>query len=345
MRSPVFFRAVVPALAFGVFAGGASAQSLLVANQGDSTMSIVDAATAKQVAVIAEHTPGIHAHEVTASPDGRTAYLPIYGSVGVGKPGLSGSKMLVIDLPTRTVKGTVDFGHEVRPHLPVLDPVSGLLYVTTELDNDVTIVDPRTLKIVGTVPTGQKESHMLAISHDGKRGYTANVGPGTVSVLDLKRRRTIAVIPVVTTAGKTNGWGVQRVSVSNDDHWVFTSDEAQPRLAVIDATTNKVKGWVALPGLGYGTASTRDGRYLLVAVPAEHKVAVVDIAGMKVVRTLDVPPAPQEVLVRPDGKAAYVSCNTSGKVAQISLAGAPAQWSVKTLIVAGSGADGMGWAN
>ncbi len=63
--------------------------------------------------------------------------------------------------------------------------------MTTELDQSVTIIDPKTLKIVGSIPTGQPESHMLTISHDGLRGYTANVGPGTVSVLDIKARKTL----------------------------------------------------------------------------------------------------------------------------------------------------------
>ena len=53
-----------------------------------------------------------------------------------------------------------------------------MLYVTTELDKTVSIIDPKTLKIVGSVPTGQEQSHMLVLSRDGSRGYTANVGPG-----------------------------------------------------------------------------------------------------------------------------------------------------------------------
>ena len=91
--------------------------------------------------------------------------------------------------------GHVDFGHGVRPHLPVLDAKRHLLYVTTELDDAVTVIDPRTQKIVGKVPTGAEQSHMLVLSHDGRRGYTANVGPGTVSVLDMVGRKTMAMIP------------------------------------------------------------------------------------------------------------------------------------------------------
>ena len=92
----------------------------------------------------------------------------------------------MIDISARKVTGSVDFGRGVRPHCAVFGPKNGLLYVTTELDNSVRVIDPHTLKIVGSIPTEQPESHMLAISRNGKRGYTANVGPGTVSVLDLE---------------------------------------------------------------------------------------------------------------------------------------------------------------
>src|SRR5580698_5044270 len=182
----------------------ASAQNavLLVANQKDQNLSVVDPATNRQTGVIPED--GYTGHELAVSPDGKTAYVPIYGDSGVGKPGTDGRTMDVIDIASRKVIRTVDFGHGVRPHRVIYyandgDSDNGLLYVTTELDHAVTVVDPHTLKIVGSIPTGQAESHMLAITRDGRRGYTANVGPGTVSVLDLKARKTVAVIPVAQT--------------------------------------------------------------------------------------------------------------------------------------------------
>ena len=101
-----------------------------------------------------------------------------------------------------------------------------------------------------------------------------------------------------------------------------------------------MKTWVALPGTGYGTAATSDGRWLLVAVPSTNQVAVVDLGSMKVARNIDVPSTPQEILIRPDGKVAYVSCNASGKVVAID----PAQWKVQSLIGAGKFADGLAWA-
>jgi YVTN family beta-propeller protein len=311
--------------------GRSAAQGLLlVANKGDQTLGLIDPVTGRQIATVAED--GVTGHEVAASPDGKRAFVPIYGNSGVGHAGTDGRLLRVIDLASRQVVGTVDFGKGVRPHCAVVGPKNGLLYVTTELDNSVTIIDPLTLKIAGTIPTGQAESHMLAITRDGRRGYTSNVGPGTVSVLDLEAKKMLAVIPVSPTA--------QRISLSVDDRWVFTSDQTKPRLAVIDTATNQVTAWVELPGVGYGTAPTPDGRWLVVAMSGRNQVGVVDLKTMKVAHTIDVPRAPQEVLVRPDGAVAFVSCDASRQVAMLDLE----HWRVEKLIDAGAGADGLAWA-
>jgi YVTN family beta-propeller protein len=303
---------------------------LLVANKGDHALGIINQTSGALVAAVDEG--GVTGHEVIASPDGRMAYVPIYGDSGVGKPGTDGTKMVAIDLATHKVTGELDFGHGVRPHCPMFGPRNGLLYVSTELDQAIAIVDPHTMKIVGKVPTGAAESHMFAITPDGKRAYTANVGPGSVSVLDLDAKKVITVIPVAKS--------VQRMSLSVDGKLAFTSDVNAPRLAVIDTATNKIKQWVDLPGEGYGTAPTHDGKWLVVPLTKQHLVAVVDLHTMKVAHTIPVPAAPQEALIRPDGKVGYVSCDASAKVAEISLE----DWKVTRLIDAGKGADGLAWA-
>jgi YVTN family beta-propeller protein len=313
----------------GVSQGGAQPM-LLVANQTDRTLSLIDPVAGKQIVAIP--VGGVTGHEVAVSPDGRTAFVPIYGDSGVGKPGTDGSTMAVIDLAARKVVRTVDFGHGVRPHMPLYEPVSGMLYVTTELDKAVTVIDPKTLKIVGKIPTGQEQSHMLVVSRDGKRGYTANVGPGTVSVLDMAARKTIAVIPVSGT--------VQRISMSRDGKMVFTADETKPQMAVIDTATNTVKTWIPLPAVGYGSTVTLDGRWLLVQMGTLKQVAVIDLRTMKVARTVGVGAGTGEILMRPDGKVAYVSCPVDGKVAEIDLA----TWTVTRMIDAGRKADGLAWA-
>ncbi len=303
---------------------------LLVCNKGDHTLGIIDPAAGRQIAAIAED--GVTGHEVIASPDGKRAYVPIYGDSGVGKPGTDGRLVRVIDIAKREVVGTVDFGIGVRPHCAVIGPKNGLLYVTSELQKAIAVIDPKTLTLIRSIPTDQEESHMLVISHDGRRGYTANVGPGTVSVLDLEGGKVLSVIPICRNT--------QRISISEDDRWVFTADQTKPQLAVIDTATSKVANWIPLPGIAYGTAPTPDGRWLLVTLIKDNKVGVVDLKSMKVTRTFDVPRAPQEIVVRPDGTSAYVSCDASRQVAVLDLT----NWKVEKLIDAGPGADGLAWA-
>ena len=319
------------AVAFSQSGMGNNARPLLlVVNQGDRDLSLIDPGAGKQTAAVP--VDGVTGHEVAASPDGTTAYVPIYGNAGVGKPGTDGSKISVIDLASRKIVHTIDFGHGVRPHCAVYDKNSGMLYVTTELDKTISIIDPKTLKIVGSVPTGQEQSHMLALSRDGLRGYTANVGPGTVSVLDMKARKTLAIIPISTDT--------QRIAISRDDRMVFTADQTKPQLAVIDTATNQLKTWIPLPSVGYGTATTLDGRWLLVALRTTHQVAVVDLKSMQVAKTIDVADGPTEILMKPDGKSAFVSCTRSKQVAEIDLE----QWKMARLIEAGDAADGLAWA-
>ena len=304
---------------------------LLVANKADQSLGIVDPVTHEQVANVP--VGGVTGHEVVASPDGTRAYVPIYGDSGVGRPGSDGRTLAVVDLATRAVVQTLDFGRGVRPHHPVVGPKDGLLYVTAELDEAVSVIDPKTLKVVGSVPTGKPESHMLAITRDGKRGYTANVGSGTVSALDLEKRATLAVIPVSKM--------VQRISISVDDKTAFTSDQVEPRLVAIDVATNTIERTLTLPAPGYGTAPTADGRWLVVPMPKANKVAVVDLREWTIAYVIDVPKAPQEALVRPDGQIVYVSCDASGQVAAIRTS----DWKLEKLITAGKYADGLAWAS
>src|ERR1041385_8340840 len=158
---------------------------LIVANKGDHTVGIIDTVAGKQIATIDEQ--GVTGHELVASADGKRVFVPIYGNSGVGKPGTDGSLIRVVDVANRAIVGTIDLGKGMRPHCAVLGPKNGLIYVTTELEETISVIDPNSLKVLYTIPAGAPESHMLAITSDGKKGYTANVASGTVSVLDLER--------------------------------------------------------------------------------------------------------------------------------------------------------------
>lgn len=304
-----------------------SAQNLLVANQGDHTLLVIDTASRKTLATVGVD---INGHEVIASPDGKLAYVPIYGNAGIGSPGTDGSTVEIIDIASGRAIDIVDLGKRVRPHCAKFGP-DGMLYVSAELAKAVDVIDSKTLKVVAEVPTGSNDSHMFVITPDGARAYTSNVFAGSVSALDLHKRRLIATIPV---AGK-----VQRISISPDGRSVYTHDQQQPRIAVIDTSKNTLEKWWDVPSVVYSSAATPDGHWL-IANALSGKIFVVDTSSGEVAHSYDIPAASGEAIVAPDGTLAYVSCPQAGTIEVLNLK----TWQLEKSIQLTKGVDGLAFA-
>jgi len=329
-RGRVLFAAIVVIASLSVFrnvkAGPASGGLLVIANQKEHTVLLVDPDERKELAKV---VVGVNGHEVMVSKDGKFAYVPIYGNSGVGRPGTDGSTIDVVDLQARKLVATIDLGKPLRPHRAEWGP-DGMLYVTAELGNAVDVLDPSTRKIVAEIPTGQKESHMLVISPDGRRAYTANVGAGSVSVLDVVKRSLITTIPVAKI--------VQRISISPVGKWVYTHDQDAPRIAVIDTATNKIANWIAVPTSVYASEPTADGRWLVTLDRSSHAY-VIDLQSMKVAHALKISDGASEVLIRPGGEVAYLSGTGAGKIDVLDLH----TWELQKPIELTAGVDGMSW--
>jgi DNA-binding beta-propeller fold protein YncE len=272
-------------------------------------------------------------HEVEVSPDGRFAFVPIYGDSGVGRPGTDGRSIEVLDLRSGAVE-PLPLDRAVRPHDARFGP-DGLLYVTAELADAVFVVDPAARRVVGEIPTGRPQSHSLVISPDGRRGYTANVSTGSVSVLDLKQRRLLGVVEA--------GEMVQRVSVSPDGKRVFTHNQRRPRVIAIDPARLAVAETYDLPGLAYASAATPDGRTLLIAgrperegaVPRQPSMYVLDLRT-RGVATITLPGWPRNIIIDPRGELAWANLG-SGQLVSIDIK----RRTARTIVTLDRGLDGM----
>lgn len=302
---------------------------LLVVCKDDSTLEVIDLETSKPAgAVIAS---GFTPHEVVATDDGRLAYMPVYSNAPVGSPGSDGRRIDIVDLLTFQRVGEIRLAFPSRPHQSSLLPTDRVI-VSTELDESVTVIDRRTFRVVARLPTGQAESHTFAVSVDGRRLVTANVGSGSVSVIDIPSRTLLGVVEV---AEKVN-----RICLEPHGRFAYTADQGSPRIAVIDTELVEHVAWIELPSIGFGTAVTATGSHIVVALRTASEIAVVDRRSAEVVHRVATPNHPQAIVLHPDGVRAYSACDADNCVVEVDIRAGRLLRRMET----GRNPDGIAWS-
>jgi DNA-binding beta-propeller fold protein YncE len=302
---------------------------LLVVCKDDSTLEVIDLETSRLAGAVT--ASGFTPHEVVATEDGRRAYLPVYSDAPVGSPGSDGRRIDVVDLLTLQPVGEIRLAFPSRPHQSSLLSTDRVL-VSTELDESVTVIDRRTLRVVGRLPTGQAESHTFAVSVDGRRLVTANVGPGSVSIIDVPSRALLGVVKVAEQ--------VNRICLEPDGRFAYTADQGSPRIAVVDTQLVEHVAWIELPSVGFGTAVTAGGSHIVVALRTASEIAVVDRRSGEVVHRVATPNHPQAIVLHPDGVRAYSACDADNCVVEVDIQAGRLLRRMET----GRKPDGIAWS-
>ena len=120
----------------------------------------------------------------------------------------------------------------IAPHTLKLGP-DGLIYITCENSAVVAVIDRTSNKVVDAIDSGSTNGHRLIIAPDGQRLYTENEEDGTVSVIDLLRRKLLGKI---TTPRPLAG-----IAIAPDGRTVIAVDDAQPALFLIDTEAGRVE--------------------------------------------------------------------------------------------------------
>lgn len=126
---------------------------LLVLNKPQGKLLIVDPSAKK---VIGEVATGVGPHEVTASADGKLAFVANYGDQTPGE------SISVIDLEAKKELRRVNLGALRRPHGIVES--NGKIYFTAEANKLIARYDPTADRLDWLMGTGQDLTHMLVIN-------------------------------------------------------------------------------------------------------------------------------------------------------------------------------------
>ena len=106
----------------GAAVAPASHGLLLVANKGDQTIAIIDPEAGREIATIKES--GFTVHEVIASPDGRTAYAPVYGNFVQHHYGYVSSYYYPPATTTETTQTSETTPQQTSPTPPTVEPAA-----------------------------------------------------------------------------------------------------------------------------------------------------------------------------------------------------------------------------
>ena len=184
---------------------------------------------------------------------------------------------------------------------PVVEGFPSRIYVPNTNSDTVTVIDPKTYKIIETIPVGRQPQHVVP-SWDLRTLWVNNDLGNSLTPID----------PGTGKAGKP-------VDVHDPYNLYFTPDgkyavvmaSKDRRLVFRDAHTMKQVKAVPVDCAGVNHADfSIDGRYFIVSCEFSGELLKVDTAKMEVLgrQKLDVHGAmPQDVKISPDGKRFYVA--------------------------------------
>jgi YVTN family beta-propeller protein len=312
------------ALAANLAAAETPSPALLVLNKEESSLAIIDPSSGK---VVGRVPVGEAPHEVTASADGKLAFVANYGARNPG------STISVIDLVAQKELRRVDLGPLRRPHGIAF--ADGKVYFTAEVNKLIGRYDPAGNQIDWLLGTGQNGTHMVLVSGDANTIFTANIGSGSISVIQRTSGSpgwNETVIPV--------GKGPEGIDLSPDGKEVWTAHSGDGGVSIIDVATRKVMQTINVQTKRSNRLKfTPDGKLVLISDLEGGDLVVLDAAAHKEIKRMKLGRTPEGILIVPGGSRAYVAVAGDNRIDIIDL---------KTLEVTGhispgSGPDGMAW--
>jgi DNA-binding beta-propeller fold protein YncE len=285
--------------------------NLIVTAKTAHKVHFVDAATLSTTATI--DMPG-STHEIALSPDGRIAYASVYGDGVFAKRVNPDRRIVVIDLPSKSLTRVIDLGAVYAPHGVMMDE-SGTLWSSGELGNAVLAIDPATDRIE-KIDVGST-AHWVAVSHATGKVFVS-VKQDWIAVVDLAQRKLIDRIKLPQV--------VEGLAISPDGGTLYTCAQGAAEFYVVDARTHELLGTVPIEGANASKKQMRrvrvspDNKFVVVSSNQDHHAAIYERDGLRQIASLPVKKGPMGFGFAADGRHAYLCCHDDAEVFEFELA-------------------------
>lgn len=286
-----------------------SAQTLLVLNK-EGNVAIVDM---KTKTVVGRAPTGDGPHEVVATTDGKLAVASNYGTgqapghtlsvidiatrkeihrvdvapleqphglfAADGKIYFTAERNKIIaryDPATNRVDWMLGTGQD-RTHMVALSKDHSLIFTTNVNSGTITIFDragnpPDWHANVVKVGPGAEG---FDVSPDEKQLWTANAGDGTVSIVDIAKRETVATFNIASKRSN-------RLKFTPDGKTALVSDLTSGEVIVVDVATRKAVKRLAVGRGVAGILIQPDGKTAYAAATGDNWVSVIDLKTLEV---------------------------------------------------------------
>ncbi len=214
----------------------------------------------------------------------------------------------VLDTATNRVLTTVPI--PVGPHGLVMSPDGLRVYACSDGASTVSVLSTVTDRVVSSIDVG-KSPHGLAISRDGRQVLVAVFGTNQVVMIDTVRNQVIARIPVGNP---------HNIALSPDGRTAYVAAQ-QPgatQLAILDLTTRRQMGTVALDKTPRALSFSPDGNALYFTLAGSDAVQVLDPKRNEVITQIPVGASPHHPYVTATGEYGLVVSQGPGQLAVIN---------------------------
>jgi YVTN family beta-propeller protein len=268
-------------------------------------------------------------------------------------PNSGGSTVTVIDPTTYRVITTYQTGSNPQHVVPGYDLRT--LYVTNDLANSLTPIDPRTAQPAGPnipvddpynmyfTPDGRyavvvaearqhldfRDPHTFALEHRitvncagvDHIDFAAN-GAYLIATCEFSGRLVKVDLHTLSVVGYLDlpGSSPQDIKLDPTGHTFYVADKNHAGVWLIDASSFRPAAFIPTGPDAHGLYPSRDARYLYVTNRGNGSITVIDFATAKIATTWRIPGggSPDMGGVSPDGRVLWVSGRYDGVVYALS---------------------------
>ncbi len=260
-------------------------------------------------------------HEVALGPDGKTAYVSIYGTGIFGRNSENpGREVCIVDLASRAKVGAIDVSPHKGPHGMAFDR-AGTLWVSCDVSGEILAVDVAARKVLAAIPTDSFGTHWIVITPDGSKLYASNKTFPFAVVIDVAQRRLLTKIALPN--------GSEGLALSPDGTRLFVMAQRPQSFAVIDTSTDQVIDTVPLEVFTATAADKNpqkrvkvspDGTYVLITSFSTGEIAIAPVANLRDQTRLQVEKGPMGITFG-SAERAYVMNHDQGTISVVDVPG------------------------